>query len=94
MNCEQMLNGSATRSTARSSPSEQAQLDAHCRDCERCRELLNDLMEIRAAAATLDRRTPSPEVWNAIAAKSTPPPRRGYAACRRGCRWRPPPRSC
>ena len=47
----------------------QAQIDAHCRDCAACRELLNDLKEIRAAAATLDRRTPSPELWKAIAAK-------------------------
>jgi hypothetical protein len=47
----------------------QAQIDAHCRGCAACRELLNDLKEIRAAAATLDRRTPSPELWNAIAAK-------------------------
>ena len=46
-----------------------AQLDAHCRSCAPCRELLKDLNEIRAAAATLDRRTPSPELWNAIAAR-------------------------
>jgi hypothetical protein len=47
----------------------QAQIDAHCRECAKCRELLNDLQDIRAAAATLDRYTPSPEVWRAIAAK-------------------------
>jgi Putative zinc-finger len=47
----------------------QAQLDAHCLGCAACRELLNDLKEIRAVAATLDRYTPSPEVWRAIAAK-------------------------
>jgi hypothetical protein len=29
-------------------------------------------MEIRAAAATLDRRTPSPELWRAIAAQVDP----------------------
>ena len=37
-----------------------------------CRELLADLREIRAAAAALDRRIPSPDVWRAIAAKVAP----------------------
>lgn len=50
-------------------PTEQAQLDAHIRGCSACRDLLDDLIEIRAAAATLDRRTPSPELWRAITAK-------------------------
>jgi anti-sigma factor RsiW len=50
-----------------------AELDAHCRGCADCRELLSDLMEIRAAAATLNRHTPSPAVWNAISAKIAPP---------------------
>ena len=51
----------------------QARLDAHCRHCSACRELVDDLKEIRAAAATLDRLTPSPEMWNAIAAKIDAP---------------------
>lgn len=46
-----------------------AQIDAHCRTCASCRELLDDLTEIRAAAATLVRHAPSPDVWRAIAAK-------------------------
>ena len=46
-----------------------AQVDAHCRTCSSCRELLDDLTEIRAAAATLVRHAPSPDVWRAIAAK-------------------------
>lgn len=60
----------------------QAQIDAHSRACETCRELLNDLREIRAAAATLDRLTPSPDVWSAIAAKVplASPKRPVYAA--------------
>src|SRR5688500_11370984 len=63
----------------------QAQIDAHCRDCAACRELLSDLKEIRAAAATLDRRTPSPELWKAIAAKVDDP---DVAASRFGrSRW-------
>jgi hypothetical protein len=48
----------------------QPQLDAHVRACAACRELLHDLTEIRAAAATLHRHTPSPEVWRAIAANT------------------------
>ena len=51
----------------------QAQIDAHCSGCAACRELLNDLKEIRAAAATLDRRTPSPELWQSIAARVEDP---------------------
>ena len=65
----------------------QAQIDAHCRNCAACRELLNDLKEIRAAAATLDRHTPSPELWKAIAAKVSlaSPKRPAFAASlRRG----------
>ena len=46
-----------------------AQIDAHCRACTGCRELLDDLRDIRAAAAALDRLTPSPDVWRAIAAQ-------------------------
>jgi anti-sigma factor RsiW len=51
----------------------QAQIDAHCNGCPACRELLNDLKDIRAAAATLDRRTPSPELWQSIAARVEDP---------------------
>jgi len=57
-----------------------AQIDAHCRGCAACRELLADLKDIRAAAAALDRLTPSPAVWRAIAAKvgaAAPKPRIG-----------------
>ena len=46
-----------------------AQIDAHCERCDTCRDLLSDLMEIRAAASRLDRLTPSPDMWNAIATK-------------------------
>jgi len=63
----------------------QAQIDAHCSGCAACRELLNDLKEIRAAAATLDRRTPSPELWRSIAARVEDPV---VSASRRGrSRW-------
>ena len=69
MNCERWTEwiGEAVDGTL--DAERQAQLDAHCRGCESCRDLLNDLMDIRAAASTLDRITPSPALWNAIAAK-------------------------
>jgi anti-sigma factor RsiW len=50
-----------------------ARLDSHCQTCPACRELFDDLLEIRAAAATLDRLTPSPATWDAIAAKIQSP---------------------
>jgi predicted anti-sigma-YlaC factor YlaD len=55
----------------------QAQVDAHCRACTTCRELLSDLKDIRAVAATLERRAPSPEVWRSIASKVDPAGVRG-----------------
>jgi hypothetical protein len=69
MNCERYSEwlGEAVDGTL--DTSQQAELDAHCRSCAECREVLNDFKEIRAAASTLDRLTPSPEMWAAIAAK-------------------------
>lgn len=81
MTCEQCHDwlGDAVEGTL--DADRQAQIDAHCGTCAACRELLNDLKEIRAAAATLDRRTPSPELWNAISAKvSLASPRVGLAS--------------
>jgi len=68
MTCEQISDWLGDSVEGTLDAQRQAQLDGHCRGCAACRELLNDLMEIRAAAATLDRRTPSPELWSAIAA--------------------------
>lgn len=51
----------------------QARVDTHCRGCAACRDTLAELKEIRAAAATLDRHTPSPELWRAIAAQLKDP---------------------
>ena len=58
MNCERYSEwiGEAVDGTL--DPAARAELDAHCRGCADCRELLSDLMDIRAAAATLDRRHP------------------------------------
>jgi anti-sigma factor RsiW len=69
----------------------QAQLDAHCRACGTCRALLNDLKEIRAAASTLDRLTPSPDVWRAITAQVQAPAVAGgpVRAGRRAMSWAP-----
>ncbi len=72
MNCERYSEWLSDAVDGTLDPANQAELDAHCRGCADCRELLSDLMEIRAAAATLDRLTPSPDMWNAIAAKIDP----------------------
>lgn len=77
MNCEQCAEWLGDAVDGALSPERQAQVDAHCRECESCRGLLNDLKEIRAAASRLDRFTPSPDLWNAIAAKVEP--RRAYS---------------
>lgn len=76
MNCRQCaeLVGDAVDATL--SPEQEAQLQEHCRGCEACRELLNDLMNIRAVAATLERRLPPPQLWNAIATNTTKANRR------------------
>ena len=70
MTCEQISDWLSDSVEGTLDTERQVQLDAHRRTCAACRELLNDLMEIRAAAATLDRRTPSPELWRAIAAQT------------------------
>ncbi len=72
MNCERYSEWLSDAVDGTLDPAQQAELDGHCRGCADCRELLSDLMEIRAAAATLDRLTPSPDMWNAIAAKLDP----------------------
>lgn len=72
MNCDQCTErfGDAVDGTL--SPGEKAQIDEHCRTCQTCGDLLNDLMKIRAAAASLDRLVPSPAVWTAIASNVRP----------------------
>ena len=73
MNCEKYSEWLSDAVDGTLEPAKQAELDAHLRGCAECRELLSDLIDIRAAAATLDRLTPSPDLWNAIAAKIDPP---------------------
>ena len=70
MTCEQISDWLGESVEGTLDAERRAQLDAHTRGCIACRDLLNDLMEIRAAAATLDRRTPSPELWRAIEARA------------------------
>ncbi len=73
MNCERYSEWLGESVDGMLAPAFQAELDAHVRACTACRELLSDLNEIRTAAATLDRLTPSPEVWAAIAANIATP---------------------
>jgi len=86
MNCEQCIERLGDAVDEALSSDEREQIDAHCLDCEACRNLLADLKEIRAAAAGLERVSPSPALWTAIAAKVEPlafaprPPRRQWAA--------------
>jgi anti-sigma factor RsiW len=77
MNCEQYSEWISDAVDGTLPAERQAQVDAHCRECQSCRDLLHDLQEIRAAAARLDRYTPSPDLWNAIAARVEP--RRAYS---------------
>lgn len=42
-------------------------LDAHLRTCPDCQALVDDLRRIRDDAATLERRTPPPDLWPRIA---------------------------
>ena len=79
MNCEQCIDQLGNLVDGAIDPEISAQLDEHCRGCDACRDLLNDLREIRAAAATLERFTPSPAVWSAIAATVSAPPSRRYS---------------
>jgi hypothetical protein len=78
MNCEQCTELMSDAVDGTLSPQHRAQLDTHCRACTPCRDLLRDLMEIRAVAATLDRRMPSPHAWNAVSQK-TSAPRRAFS---------------
>jgi anti-sigma factor RsiW len=69
MNCEHYSEWLGDAVEGSLSAEQQLELEAHCRGCTACRELLSDLKEIHAAAARLDRFTPSPATWQAIAAK-------------------------
>lgn len=72
MNCDQCTERFGDVVDGTLSPGEKAQIDAHCRTCQTCGDLLDDLMKIRAAAASLDRLVPSAAVWAAIAANVRP----------------------
>ena len=92
MNCERYSEWLSESVDGTLDPAKQAEVDGHCRGCAECRELLSDLMEIRAAAATLDRLTPSPDMWNAIAAKIESPRPASAASRLWGLRTRQPRR--
>ena len=73
MTCEECtaLFGDAVDGTL--DPQRRARLEAHCSGCENCAALLNDLTEIRAAAAALPQTAPSHRVWEAISAQMDRP---------------------
>jgi hypothetical protein len=85
MTCEQSHDWMADAVDGTLDAQRQAQLDAHCGACTDCRELLDDLKQIRAAAATLDRHIPPPELWRTIAVKAeTASPAAADSRLRRG----------
>ena len=65
------------------SEADAAAVRAHCKGCARCRELFEDLLDIRQTAATLDRHEPSPLLRDVIRARvrsevaAQHPPQRG-----------------
>lgn len=73
MTCEECtaLFGDAVDDTL--DPERRAQMEAHCRGCAGCASLLEDLKEIRAAAAALPQMAPPPRVWEAISAQVARP---------------------
>lgn len=69
MNCDECSEFLGDAVEASLSPAQEAALRDHCSRCDDCRDLLRDLLEIRRAAATLERRTPPPEIWDRIAGR-------------------------
>ncbi len=55
-----------------------ARLDAHLRACARCRALAADFAAIRPMSRRLEPVTPSPQVWQAIAARTAASPSRSW----------------
>ena len=69
MTCEECtaLFGDAVDGTL--DPHRRTQVETHCSGCAHCASLLQDLMEIRAAAAALPHVTAPRRVWEAISAQ-------------------------
>lgn len=53
----------------RLAPATQRDVERHLKICDPCRALVTDLRTIRAAAFTLDRREPGPDIWVALQAR-------------------------
>ncbi len=49
------------------SSSEQQSLEAHLKRCQSCRAMAEDLLEVKRAAASLERLTPPADAWKRIA---------------------------
>jgi hypothetical protein len=62
---------------------ERAGVEAHAAGCTRCASLLNDLQDVRAAAAALPTLRPSRDLWEGIAARIEAPVIELDAAARR-----------
>lgn len=80
MTCEQCTERLSDAVDGSLLPGDQVQIDAHVAECETCRDLLDDLMEIRATAASFERHLPSADVWTAIEAEIASPPRQARTA--------------
>src|SRR5262245_44731912 len=65
--CNELLDDAVDGSLG---PSAEASLLDHCAHCDACRTLLADLQAIRRTAAKLERRAPSPEVWQRISERT------------------------
>jgi anti-sigma factor RsiW len=67
--CSELLGGAVDASL---DPAQEAALRAHCGDCDDCRNLLRDLIEIRRVASTLDRHAPSAGLRKRIDSRLSP----------------------
>ena len=68
-------------------PHRRADMETHCSGCANCASLLQDLMEIRAAAAALPHVTAPRRVWDAISAQVEQPGPERHRAPMSGVRW-------
>jgi anti-sigma factor RsiW len=87
MTCEECtaLFGDAVDGTLE--PHRSAEMETHCSGCASCASLLQDLMEIRAAAAALPHVAAPRRVWDAISAQVEHPGSMRRRPAMSGVRW-------